>query len=620
MEQKTISEEVVVLPGPKEPQSGKFAQSYTYTPENEEILAKRGKIFAVVEVRGGPEIDLSLAGKLVWDSLNEEYYSDLSGPPLAALEKALSSSSAKLLSLAQKEKEKGAAETYYDLSLAVGVLWGEVVYAARVGEPVVFLERGRHVRKLLSEETPLGVASGIAQERDILVLGSKTLREILPPTLETVALLEKEFEKTSPVPGMAGILIKISLVPATQTLSLKAPSSQKGKLPSPSWSFLKGKIERIRDRLGLWRIRGIGRLPTLNLKLLIGLLILAFAASTIFSILKAREQAKLSEFGRLILVVEEKLKEAEGLIDFNNARAYEIYNEASSDFERARALLPNDPRAGELEGKLSGVLSRIEKAALVSEEALFVDLSLFSADAQILSLSINPSFIFAVDEISGSAFKITFSSPPTISDLTPAEGKGAKYTAADGIYVYLSGPEGFSRIDLGSGRVDSDILSFDKFPLTSGVDDYSGNLYLLVPQDGQIYRFLVTAGGYGAGKPWIKDGTDISQALDFSIDGGVWVLEKDELSYFFGGEKDPFGVSGLAVPMSGAQKIFKKDYTQNVYVLEPSAQRILLFAPDGRFLRQFKGEVLKNATDLAVSSDEKALYFSAGSKIYRVEL
>lgn len=228
---KQVEAKVSKLEGSPSAERGKFAQAYEYTPPEEDLLEKRGRLFVILDIAADPDFDAALAGKLVWDSLSEEYFTETEETPLKALEQAVLSAKNRLTNLTHPVEGEEAvsprlsAKEEVELNLAAVVVWkspaqqdeAEVFYLARQGNPTLFLKRAGQVRELLGGEEPSNVASLLVEDGDIIILGSRDFgKSFTPTTLPEISFLEKEFVSGRQVPGLAAIILKLKVTKETK--------------------------------------------------------------------------------------------------------------------------------------------------------------------------------------------------------------------------------------------------------------------------------------------------------------------------------------------------------------------------------------------------------------------
>lgn len=650
---------------------GKIVQTFEFPLK--ESSPERGQLFAVVDLKTELDSGPAVATKLVWDTLSEEYYAPENETPVSALERAV---------YAARDKLKDLSPTA-TLELAAAAIRGEVAYLARLGRPAVYLRRGAGVSDLLSGEEAVGVASQIVEEGDALILGSPIFaKNFSSADLPTNEFLDKQFSSGERVAGFAAFLLrfgssrqareeaaarsrssrrvwkKVSRVAAgigtkaRQLLeSVKAPRSIKENLTAAWQKRLSHGKELAQDRQEEKKTGSqeqeqvqeqgakppqkkfrLPKIPGLSLPRVITVLVIILAVSVAFTTWQQGKKAKAAEFERLLTVAAQSLDEATGLVELSNERAKELLDEARADLLRARDLSPDTSRIDPLLTRADDLFNAIEKITPVGEEDLVYDLNLQATDAEGWSISGSGNLVYVLEGKRLAVFALNFSEElPTTSALVEG-GKigGAEELVAEGGYLYLRGTGNLYRINLASKEVDEPI-SFDRISKSTALGTYLGNVYLMVPPEEQIYKFWNLPGGYTSARPWVSEVVPMTGAVDMAIDGGIWLLQSDgQILRLSGGERVPFAVSNLSTPMIEPFKIFTQPSLKYLYIIdrgedradqvEPRQGRVVVLEKSGNFLRQFKGDVLDNATDLWVSSNEKILYVLVGAKIYRIDL
>ena len=127
-------------------------------------------------------------------------------------------------------------------------------------------------------------------------------------------------------------------------------------------------------------------------------------------------------------------------------------------------------------------------------------------------------------------------------------------------------------------------------------DNFNNNLYVLDPGANAIHKYQATAGGYEvAPSPYVVASADVdlSSAIDFAIDGDIFVLMSDgSVQRLRGGRREPFEISGLDGDTLKATRIFTEVETDSLYLVDSANKRIVEIDKredsGGAFVRQFK--------------------------------
>jgi len=151
---------------------GKFVSVFGATPR-EEYPPERGRLFAVVDLKVDPTEDASVIGRLVWDTLSEEYYAPEEETPVSALERAV---------YAVRDKLRNLSPTA-TIELGAAAFRGEVAYLAKIGKPALYLRRGTETLEFLTGEDGGNVSSQILEEtfRPPIFPGPNFWRNSFPP-------------------------------------------------------------------------------------------------------------------------------------------------------------------------------------------------------------------------------------------------------------------------------------------------------------------------------------------------------------------------------------------------------------------------------------------------------
>lgn len=157
------------------------------------------------------------------------------------------------------------------------------------------------------------------------------------------------------------------------------------------------------------------------------------------------------------------------------------------------------------------------------------------------------------------------------------------------------------------------------------IDDYDRRkmLYFLDATGNEIWRYSPENDSYG--EPSKKNvGIDISGAVDFGIDGAIYILSRDgKVSKIYGDEQKPFELNGLIHPLEEPTQIFVDldEDSGNLYILDPSNNRVVVTGKGGNYKSQYIFENIEDLADVYVSYDENVLYvLGSDGKVYKTEL
>ncbi len=168
----------------------------------------------------------------------------------------------------------------------------------------------------------------------------------------------------------------------------------------------------------------------------------------------------------------------------------------------------------------------------------------------------------------------------------------------------------------------------------SGVKDltvYGGRIYLLEPDNNQIYKYSKTIDGFGKEESWLQDQTSIAGAFSLTIDGSIYLLKTDgQILKFYKNKREEFLIDNLQPPLSVQNpnlinsqqktKIFTDADKTYLYILDGPSQRLILLSKQGKLIKQFSSPLFDDLKDFIVSRNESRIWLLSGSKIFEITL
>jgi len=160
----------------------------------------------------------------------------------------------------------------------------------------------------------------------------------------------------------------------------------------------------------------------------------------------------------------------------------------------------------------------------------------------------------------------------------------------------------------------------------SGVDiaAYGRNLYILSPNNDQIYKYSRARSKYGNATEYNLD-ADLTSALSLAIDGNIYVLRAEgDIVKIFKGEQQSFEIEDMATDISQVTEIFTLPEHNNMYLLDPENRRVVILekevGPGARYFGQVYFEELPDVQGFYVNKTEDKLYLLTKKAIYQVEI
>jgi len=375
------------------------------------------------------------------------------------------------------------------------------------------------------------------------------------------------------------------------------------------------------------------RLNKKNKVLLIAasIFILLFALSLTYTNIKNNQAEKLAAAKELTQLIEQKQNQIDANLLYSNEVGAKIILGEIKD------LIASLPRNSEEEisvynkflEKNEAQLERIRHVVKIYEPkelANFINLNSQAEAENIILISggeKNENRIYSGDSGDKNIYYLNLSSQliTAIADLSQII-VSLKYPMADknNNVFYLNSE---SLVEL---RADSEEISKLNLSLPEGLKNiasaasFNNRLYLLDSQNNQIYRLSKQGNDFSLRDNWLLEKTDLSQAVDLSIDGQVYVLNKNgQVFKFLKGKREDFELEAIEPEFINASGIYASSELEFLYVLEPEQKRLAVFDKTGNFILQYQSDKFNNLKDFAVDEKSKKIYFLNANSIYEID-
>lgn len=168
------------------------------------------------------------------------------------------------------------------------------------------------------------------------------------------------------------------------------------------------------------------------------------------------------------------------------------------------------------------------------------------------------------------------------------------------------------------GLTSISIAATEQWRYPQRLETYLGRLYLMDPQANTILRYPPAGSDYSISpEPYFTQYVDLAGAVDFSIDGNIWILFADgRVLKFFQGERQPFLFTGFPdkfrAPVALVAGRREGAPTDRLYIGDARDGRIIEFSKDGAFIRQLR------PSDPSLFQDMRSLYVDETNKVFYV--
>jgi DNA-binding beta-propeller fold protein YncE len=163
-------------------------------------------------------------------------------------------------------------------------------------------------------------------------------------------------------------------------------------------------------------------------------------------------------------------------------------------------------------------------------------------------------------------------------------------------------------------------------PLDPGIanitsaENYNNKLYIINSQNNTIVRYNKTTANFNSPYAWLGSNIDISNAIDLSIDGHVYVLFSNGMAVkLLKGETTDFKLETIDPPLANPSKIIVSPEQKYLYILEPSQKRLVIYDKTGQFIIQYTSNSFNNPKDFQVNETGNEIFVLDGTKILKIK-
>lgn len=561
-----------------------------------------------------------------------------------------------------------------DVSLSfvgVGIIEDRIVLAAYKGS--VWLKRGQKSGQILSSDQKLEILEGKVQASDTYLLFTQeaaALHEVVQSQLmkldggrvfdvmqndQLLGMLHQAPRQAEM--GLTAVMVQEVEEDPDEKKSEKATSTEFQETPVLTVSQIqqmKSEEERLHPETGVAKFLrqvakklsgGVGFLKSeyeqlfsqdvyvrrrhrkaLGSLLIFGVVLLFTIVGT-FAYFRNRDQAQQREVAVFLQPYRAKLGDIRVILTQNPFTARQQTEQMIADLE-LQSQRTDQPK--HITTAVNNELITIREfyQSISGQEELpvlptFFDLRLVQSNFLANAVDVTPDTLFFLDSGQRKILALNIEKKqPTL--LSIGEFPEIRALVADEQFVYFLG-QGLFRFTLSGTEIAKLVKNTDE-TIANGqsVGVFGSYVYVMNKAQNNIFRY--SAGDDQLdGKPtsWVQtsEALDFSTVQNFSIDGDIWLgTTQGEVKKFTSGRESEFSVTGLPEAFSSPLTVFTKPDLQNLYVLEPQKNRVVVLSKKGEFLKEVKSSTLGAATGIVASEKVGKAFALSGSLVFEIQL
>lgn len=577
-------------------------------------------------------------------------------------------------------REKKQVKFFADLNVVIGIIEGDTLYLTQCGNAEAYLIRKRHVSTISEglsdndkdrENLFVNVANGKLEDCDTVIFSTTRLLRYLPKNdmsklftrdaslascfAELREAIEMEIDhqvnvlalniiagrdeakrgaaldvedRVEAAEGKRGDTLRVvadKLRGIKFKLPFGKPKSKDVSYESAPNTHIQTRPQHHRKLIDFRNLADFSNFGKDKILALLVLIIVILLVSLYVVRANAVNRQRLAEFEEILTGVQQDLDEAATRGTFDKEKAANLINRAE---QNVRTVL----ESGEFRNKALTLLEEVKAArdqldniVRVESPMVLADLNQFKASVNALGVVAFGEDLYAYEYDTVHKIMLDKVQEPISIDSNEQVIDGVYFGDQDAL-VFLT--KSHKIIEFADNFVKFVDTRDPAWKSATNVEAYGSRVYLLDPANNSIWKYSRANDNYTGAELYSTEG-DVTNAVDFAIDGSVYVLKSDGgiVKYYAGEiEEDFYVVRQPQVPLEKPTKMFTEFEFNQVYILEPSQFRVLAYNKDAKtgnlvYSHQYHFDnsigVLK---DLYVDKDTKKLYLLSESKVYQVDI
>lgn len=671
MSEKLIANCAKLIPYPsKHKVLAGLATAYQFEPE---ISDKRnlGELFIVIEVMGQFKLCNQIIN-LIISTANECYFAENEIiDPAQKLEETLSEINNNAINLS-KDKQLGWLKK---VNAVIGAVTSDSIHLAHCGKANAYLFRNNKLIDLFEsydkdktdsaqKQVFSSIISGKINLNDKLLIASpalffqlpdKKLQDIVENNYpeEAVKSLTNELN-TDNLQRSAAVVIEITNQKKLSERAIKkepeikqdqqektvdrSKSDQETKTHQKILSFAKNSflpklIKLIKNSWNFLWSKLIVKYPRVSATIAL-FLVLLISFWIILLIIDASKMSKLDKIKQAISLTESAednlQKNEKNLAYANSQKASELVDQSAKNQKekddinfliKKSSIVKQYQNIDLLEEKIQEIIDK-STDTVRSNTTNVVDFSTISGSKPFMMNLTNKNLVFS-DQGNNSIYQIDISQTQIKTTISDTKDHVDLTTVSyDNKSVYMLGQSELMQYLPINETLIRQKTTDKEWQKALDIYSYLSNLYLLSPDNKQIYRYTKSSSGFGPKSNYLKTADDsIKDAISLAINGNVFVvLENGEVLMYKLGVKESFAIENLAPNIDGINRLVFDQTKSNLFAISKDKQSIVkLNLSDNKasFEKQYRSDEFKSIDSVSVDSDSKTIYVLSDKKVYK---
>ena len=350
-------------------------------------------------------------------------------------------------------------------------------------------------------------------------------------------------------------------------------------------------------------------------------LIIILSWSVVFGYQRRQAMAisKKIELGRGEIV--KKLEDAEKISQETPDRAIELIEESKNMLQSLKNEMNQDLSEETFNNIKQDIQEREEKIVKKNNAKYeeFYDFTLEKKDANGNSLGLEGSILAVLDNSLAIVYLLDLENKSLKQYISPELKDATLVTVFRGEVYFFVPSEGIYKFTA-QNKVRSIISNDEDWGEVKTLQIYNGNIYLLDSVNRDLYRYLVTEGGYSSKKSYFLSNSELKDEVsivDMAIDGSVYFALEDGIIKYLSGKKEDFEAKFPSKNLSLSKLTTGQDDKASIYVLDDKSNTVYQFSKSGIYEKSYQSDIFNKDTDIFFYDNR--LFALNKSKIFVIE-
>lgn len=637
----------------------------------------KGQLFLEIDLPDNPGAEDAIVEK-VWRALHDSFYNSESDDAYFTFEESLKAAN----EVIEKENQKRERGTIGRIHAIAALIQGKSLHFSHTGHAAVYLQRSQQFTQISEELEPEAessfhsISSGELHEGDNLILSTRFLpfddQTLLQVFSEKESKLVSQLKALGKQKEVIGIVSAISFpsekasaevverTAVEEEVAMTAPAvavplaeKRRQILSRVSHERAQKALQILKNRFNPKHLEGVKktfrgvvdgvssrmskvikkpeRLKNINRRYVMITVIALIIFLAILLIFQSdyRQKAQQSQYYQDLLQQAENniaIAEQRDMIE-NKQSALEFLNKATVSLQEIETAGFFQSNVEKLKKQIAQFQDNFDQIIRVSDPNVFFDLSQKgTVDALgMIHTQDQKNFVYEPRRLFESILDKV--QEPLAIDPEEIVVSGAELEDFN-VLTFVTQNGQIIEYSTRNGKFERSKTQDESWKKGIDIKTFNGSLmYLLDPSANAIWKYSRLRNGYSSSTTYSDQG-ELSNAVAMTIDGDVYVLLRDgTILRYRKGVTIPFEIKNQpAVALNNPTRIFTLPEAKNLYVLDSSNRRIVVYSKGTGGISQYEKQVVfdtlkpNDIRDFYVDKDEQKLVILTSDKAYITDL